>query len=63
MASKSIPGFDAFEGMWAERAPLGWDLSNPEPAARACAALLSDWFPSTTGEIVHVDGGAHAMGG
>jgi meromycolic acid enoyl-[acyl-carrier-protein] reductase len=63
MAAKSIPGFDAFEGMWAERAPLGWDLSNPEPAARACAALLSDWFPSTTGEIVHVDGGAHAMGG
>jgi meromycolic acid enoyl-[acyl-carrier protein] reductase len=63
MAAKSIPGFDAFEGMWADRAPLGWDLSNPEPAARACAALLSDWFPSTTGEIVHVDGGAHAMGG
>jgi enoyl ACP reductase len=63
MAAKSIPGFDAFEGMWSERAPLGWDLSNPEPAARACAALLSDWFPATTGEIVHVDGGAHAIGG
>jgi enoyl-[acyl-carrier protein] reductase I len=63
MAAKSIPGFDAFEGMWADRAPLGWDLSDAEPAARACAALLSDWFPATTGEIVHVDGGAHAMGG
>ena len=63
MAAKSIPGFDAFEGLWSERAPLGWDLSNPEPAARACAALLSDWFPATTGEIVHVDGGAHAIGG
>jgi enoyl ACP reductase len=63
MAAKSIPGFDAFEGMWNERAPLGWNLSDPEPAARACVALLSDWFPATTGEIVHVDGGAHAMGG
>jgi meromycolic acid enoyl-[acyl-carrier-protein] reductase len=63
MAAKSIPGFDAFEGLWADRAPLGWDLSDAEPAARACAALLSDWFPATTGEIVHVDGGAHAIGG
>jgi enoyl ACP reductase len=63
MAAKSIPGFDAFEGMWNERAPLGWNQADPEPAARACAALLSDWFPATTGEIVHVDGGAHAMGG
>ena len=63
MAAKSIPGFDAFEGMWNERAPLGWNQADPEPAARACVALLSDWFPATTGEIVHVDGGAHAMGG
>jgi meromycolic acid enoyl-[acyl-carrier-protein] reductase len=63
MSGKSIPGFDQFEGMWNARAPLGWDLSNPEPAARACVALLSDWFPATTGEIVHVDGGVHAMGG
>ena len=63
MAARSIPGFDAFDSMWSERAPLGWDLSNPEPAARACVALLSDWFPATTGEIVHVDGGAHAIGG
>jgi meromycolic acid enoyl-[acyl-carrier-protein] reductase len=62
MAAKSIPGFDAFEGIWNERAPLGWDLANPEPAARACVALLSDWFPATTGEIVHVDGGVHAIG-
>jgi meromycolic acid enoyl-[acyl-carrier-protein] reductase len=63
MAAKSIPGFDRFEAMWGERAPLGWNLSDPEPAARACVALLSDWFPATTGEIVHVDGGAHAIGG
>jgi meromycolic acid enoyl-[acyl-carrier-protein] reductase len=63
MAAKSIPGFDAFEGMWAERAPLGWNLADPEAAARGCVALLSDWFPATTGEIVHVDGGVHAIGG
>jgi enoyl ACP reductase len=63
MAAKSIPGFNGFEELWGKRAPLGWDLSDPEPAARACAALLSDWFPATTGEIVHVDGGAHAIGG
>ena len=63
MAAKSIPGFGGFEAMWGERAPLGWDLADPEPAARGCVALLSDWFPATTGEIVHVDGGAHAIGG
>jgi enoyl-[acyl-carrier protein] reductase I len=63
MAAKSIPGFERFEEMWDVRAPLGWDLSNHEPAAKACVALLSDWFPATTGEIVHVDGGVHAVGG
>ena len=63
MAAKSIPGFDRFEGLWGERAPLGWNITDPGPAARGCVALLSDWFPATTGEIVHVDGGAHAMGG
>jgi meromycolic acid enoyl-[acyl-carrier-protein] reductase len=62
MAMRSIPGAEAFEDLWAERAPLGWDMNDPEPAARACVALLSDWFPATTGEIVHVDGGVHAMG-
>ncbi|HEY2577593.1 MAG TPA: enoyl-ACP reductase FabI [Streptosporangiaceae bacterium] len=63
MAAKSIPGFDEFEPLFAERAPLGWDIRDAGPAARACVALLSDWFPATTGEIVHVDGGLHAMGG
>jgi len=63
MAAKSIPGFEEFEHVWSERAPLGWDIHNPEPAARACVALLSDWFPATTGEIVHADGGVHAIGG
>jgi enoyl ACP reductase len=62
MAARSIPGFAAFEEPWAKRAPLGWDLGDTEPTARACLALLSDWFPKTTGEIVHVDGGFHAVG-
>ena len=62
VAAKSIAGFPKFEEAWAPRAPLGWDVNNPEPVARACCALLSDWFPATTGEIVHVDGGYHAMG-
>jgi len=62
MAARSIPGFDEFENVWSTRAPIGWDLSDPEPAARAAVALLSDWFPRTTGEIVHADGGVHAMG-
>lgn len=61
-AAKHIPGFDQMEGKWSERAPLGWDSEDTEPAAKAVTALLSDWFPSTTGEMVHVDGGVHAMG-
>ena len=62
MAAKSIPGFERFEAVWSERSPLGWDVRDTEPAARAVVALLSDWFPATTGEIVHVDGGFHAVG-
>jgi enoyl-[acyl-carrier protein] reductase I len=62
MAAKSIPGFADFEAVWPEKAPLGWDITDPGPAARACVALLSDWFPATTGEIVHADGGVHAVG-
>jgi enoyl ACP reductase len=62
MAAKSIPGFARFEEVWQERAPLGWDITDPEPVARACVSLLSDWFPATTGEIIHVDGGFHAVG-
>jgi enoyl ACP reductase len=62
MAAKSIPSFAKFEEIWDERAPLGWDITNPEPVARACVSLLSDWFPATTGEVVHVDGGFHAVG-
>ncbi|SHG85123.1 Enoyl-[acyl-carrier-protein] reductase [NADH] [Jatrophihabitans endophyticus] len=62
MAAKSIPGFATFEDAWNGRAPLGWDNTDTEPVARSSLALLSDWFPATTGEIVHVDGGFHAMG-
>jgi enoyl-[acyl-carrier protein] reductase I len=61
-AAKSIPGFTVFEDSWGEKAPLGWDVNDPEPTARTCCGLLSDWFPATTGEIVHVDGGYHAIG-
>jgi enoyl-[acyl-carrier protein] reductase I len=62
MAAKSIPGFADFEEVWNSRAPLAWDVTDPVPAAQAAVALLSDWFPKTTGEIIHVDGGVHAMG-
>jgi meromycolic acid enoyl-[acyl-carrier-protein] reductase len=62
IAAKSIPGFDQFEAVWSERAPLGWDVKDAEPVAAACVALLSDLFPATTGEMLHVDGGFHAIG-
>ena len=62
IAAKSIPGFESFEAVWAERAPLGWDVKDAEPVAKAVVALLSDWFPATTGEAIHVDGGFHAVG-
>ena len=63
MAAKSIPGFGAFEDTWAARAPLGWDVHDSTAVAKACLALFSDLFPMTTGEILHVDGGVHAVGG
>ncbi len=62
LAAKSIPGFSAFEEVWDPRSPLGWDVTDTSAVAKACVALLSDWFPSTTGEIVHVDGGYHSTG-
>jgi enoyl-[acyl-carrier protein] reductase I len=62
IAAKSISGFENFEEVWGTRAPLGWDVNDTRPAARACVALLSDWFPATTGEIIHADGGVHAVG-
>jgi meromycolic acid enoyl-[acyl-carrier-protein] reductase len=62
MAAKSIPGFGAFEDTWSQRAPLGWDVHDTEVVAKACVGLLSDLFPMTTGEMLHVDGGVHAVG-
>ncbi len=62
MAAKSIPGFAAFEDAWDGKAPLGWDVNDQQAVARSTLALLSDWFPATTGSIIHVDGGYHAMG-
>lgn len=62
LAAKAIPGFEELDSMWAGKAPLGWDNTDQIPTAKAICALLSDFFPATTGEIVHVDGGFHAMG-
>lgn len=62
LAAKAIPGFEDLENMWSTRAPIGWDNADQTPTAKAVCALLSDFFPATTGEIVHVDGGFHAMG-
>lgn len=61
VAAKSIPGFSKFDQVWAERSPLRWDTSDPDPVARMVCVLLSDWAPMTSGEIVHVDGGFHAV--
>lgn len=61
VAAKSIPGFELFYDLWGKRAPLGWDTQNPEPVARMIAVLFSDWAPATTGEVIHVDGGFHAI--
>jgi enoyl-[acyl-carrier protein] reductase I len=62
VAAKSIPGFASFEQVWNERSALAWDITDPVPAAKGAVALLSDWFPKTTAEIIHVDGGVHGMG-
>lgn len=62
LAAKGISGFERIEGEWGRQAPLGWSTTDPEPVGRAVVSLLSDWWPATTGEIIHVDGGYHAMG-
>ncbi|MGH3823821.1 MAG: enoyl-ACP reductase FabI [Pseudonocardiaceae bacterium] len=62
ISSQQDDGVEDFDELWNRRAPLGWDGKNVEPVARACVALFSDLFPATTGEIVHVDGGVHAIG-
>ncbi|MEA2684068.1 MAG: meromycolic acid enoyl-[acyl-carrier-protein] reductase [Chloroflexota bacterium] len=62
VAAKNIPGFKKFEESWTKQAPLGWDTQDTDAAARMVCVMLSDWTPKTTGEMVHVDGGYHAMG-
>jgi meromycolic acid enoyl-[acyl-carrier-protein] reductase len=62
MAGKSIPGFDAISGAWSQRAPLDWSLSDATPVGQMCCFLLSGWASMTTGEMIHVDGGYHALG-
>ena len=63
LAAKAIPGFEDLESMWSDRAPLGWDNDRPRADRQGRRARCSsDFFPATTGEIVHVDGGFHAMG-
>jgi enoyl-[acyl-carrier protein] reductase I len=62
LAAKGISGFEEIEGQWTRKAPLGWNTTDPEPVGRAVVSLLSDWWPATTGELIHVDGGYHAMG-
>jgi meromycolic acid enoyl-[acyl-carrier-protein] reductase len=63
IAAKGIPGFKSLEQGWGAQAPLGWSAKDSHDlVARTACAMLSDWMPSTTGEIVHVDGGYHAIG-
>jgi meromycolic acid enoyl-[acyl-carrier-protein] reductase len=62
IAAKSIPGFKKFEDVWDDRAPLGWDVNDSTAVAKTCVAMMSDWFPMTTGSMIHVDGGYHAVG-
>jgi enoyl ACP reductase len=61
-AAQGIPGFETLAGLWGAQAPLGWDTSDPGPVADAVLFLLSDLARGITGEILHVDGGFHAMG-
>jgi enoyl ACP reductase len=62
IAAGGIPGIEKVENVWSERAPLGWDPTDSAATGRSVVGLLSDFFPKTTGEIIHVDGGYHAMG-
>jgi enoyl-[acyl-carrier protein] reductase I len=61
MLSRAVPETDALAAAWGANAPLGWDPADATPVARTVAALLSDWLPATTGEVLHADGGRHAV--
>jgi enoyl-[acyl-carrier protein] reductase I len=62
IAGKGIPGFQELADGWGARAPLGWDPADATPVGDVVAFLLSDLARGITGELVHVDGGYHAMG-
>jgi enoyl-[acyl-carrier protein] reductase I len=62
VAAQGIPGFEQLADLWRRQAPLGWDMSDPVPVARTICWLLSDYSHGISGEIVHVDGGFHAVG-
>jgi meromycolic acid enoyl-[acyl-carrier-protein] reductase len=62
VAAQGIPGFEKLAALWQQQAPLGWDISDPLPVARAICFLLSDYSQAISGEILHVDGGFHAIG-
>jgi meromycolic acid enoyl-[acyl-carrier protein] reductase len=62
LAAKSIPGFQVLADAWELQAPLGWDVTDAAPVADACVFLLSDMARGVTGEVLHVDGGYHAIG-
>jgi meromycolic acid enoyl-[acyl-carrier-protein] reductase len=62
LAKRAIGGAEEFNEVWGTRAPIGWDPKDMTPTAKAVVALLSDFFPKTTGEMVHVDGGLHSTG-
>jgi enoyl-[acyl-carrier protein] reductase I len=62
MAGKNIPGFDQIAGGWQKRAPLGWSMTDATPVGQMVCFLFSDWSAMTSGEMIHVDGGYHAMG-
>ncbi|MCW2616156.1 MAG: enoyl-[acyl-carrier-protein] reductase [Frankiales bacterium] len=63
LLARAVPGYEQLATDWDARAPLGWDATDRTAVARAAVMLLSDWFPATTGSVVHVDGGAHAVSG
>jgi len=62
LSAGSIDGFDELAQLWERGAPLGWDLRDADPVADACLFLLSDLARGVTGEVLHVDGGVHALG-
>jgi enoyl ACP reductase len=62
VAARGIPGFEQLAELWRAQAPLGWDVADPVPVARAICFLLSDYSQAISGEIIHVDGGFHAVG-